>query len=388
MTPGRTSSPLRPVRPTWALSLLLLALLPAADAACTDGAWICVEMGPSGRPPARATIAAAAIRRSPAAACPAGYLKLDLVSVSGGGSCDSSLLATCLPSLRVGISAACVVSLTPLLVTGTTLVPAIWSTNPGGTYAQLSSCPTAATTAVDPGSSPSQAQLKAAIEAAFEQHIYGADYQQALTSVTWTSGTVSLLTTSGSCTLKYAVTEVSPSDSAYTSQIGADAAPAVCDISGSLVDGGECMMNLADSCAAGRRPVELPSGGKACALCRAGAWPGGGLWVLRNRHQTGRLSAPQRTTRPPPCMHSTTHVSSLPAASPQVRLQPRAPAARRAPPASMWRRLEPPPAPPRAMPALTRAAATRPACPAALARTKTRQPRRAATLGERRRPLH
>jgi hypothetical protein len=213
----------------------------------------------------------------PCAACLAGYLKLDLVSVSGGGTCDSSLLPTCLPSLRVGISAACVVSLTPLLVTSTVLVPALWSTYPSGTYAQLAACPSAATTAVDPGSSPTQAQLKAAIKAAFERHTYGADYQQALTSATWDSGTLSLLTASGSCTLKYAVTQVSPSDSSYASQVGPEAVPAACDTSGSLVDGGECMMNLADSCAAGRRPVELPGGGKACALCRAGEGGGGAM---------------------------------------------------------------------------------------------------------------
>lgn len=46
--------------------------------------------------------------------------------------------------------------------------------------------------------------------------------------------------------------------------------PAQCDVEGVLLDGGECQMNLADSCAPGRRPVELPLGGKACALCRAG----------------------------------------------------------------------------------------------------------------------
>jgi hypothetical protein len=64
--------------------------------------------------------------------------------------------------------------------------------------------------------------------------------------------------------------QVSPASDSYSTQLGADAVPAVCDVDGVLVDGGECMMNVADSCAAGRRPVELPSGGKACALCRAG----------------------------------------------------------------------------------------------------------------------
>lgn len=45
--------------------------------------------------------------------------------------------------------------------------------------------------------------------------------------------------------------------------------PAECDVSGALVNGTECQMDVGDSCPVGRRAVELGSA-KACALCRAG----------------------------------------------------------------------------------------------------------------------
>jgi hypothetical protein len=194
------------------------------------------------------------------------------VSASGGASCQSSLYALCLPSLYIGITANCDVTVTPLLAgSGSSYVPAIWSSNPSGTYKQLVACPAAAGQAVQPGSSATPAQLRAAARTALENHIYGPAYVQALSDVTWASGTVSLTTVADSCLLKYAITDVSPSSSTYSTQLGADAVPAECDSQGTLLDGGECQLDLVgNSCAAGTQPVSLSSGGVACALCRAG----------------------------------------------------------------------------------------------------------------------
>ena len=61
-----------------------------------------------------------------------------------------------------------------------------------------------------------------------------------------------------------------PADNNFTAAIGSDAAPAVCGADGGLLDGDECQANLSDNCPAGRRPVALPDGGKACPRCRAG----------------------------------------------------------------------------------------------------------------------
>lgn len=141
---------------------------------------------------------------------PAGSLTLDLLS-TGGGSCSSNPLAICLNSFTINIAASCSVSITPLLASND-YVAGIWSSNSAGTYSRPVACPTWTSDAVVPasGSSASQAQMKAAIELAIEQHVYGSDYPLTLSSVTWIQdGQVSLATTiPGSCTLKYAITQV------------------------------------------------------------------------------------------------------------------------------------------------------------------------------------
>ena len=60
---------------------------------------------------------------------------------------------------------------------------------------------------------------------------------------------------------------------AYATEIGSGAAAATCDISdaeGALLDGSECQMDINVACPPGKRPVNLPGGGKACPVCRAG----------------------------------------------------------------------------------------------------------------------
>lgn len=140
----------------------------------------------------------------------AGSLTLDLLS-TGGGSCSSNPLAICLTGFRINIAASCSVSITPQQASND-YVAGIWSSNSAGTYSRLVACPTWTSDAVVPdgGSSASQAQMKAAIKLAIEQHVYGSDYPLTLSSVTWIQdGQVSLATTiPGSCTLKYAITEV------------------------------------------------------------------------------------------------------------------------------------------------------------------------------------
>ena len=144
------------------------------------------------------------------AAHAAGNLTLDLLS-TGGGACDSTPLALCLSSFRIDVDASCNVGITPLLASNV-YVPGIWSSNSAGTYTRLVACPTWAREAVSPagGSSATPAQMTAAIKSAIEQHVYGSDYPLSLSSVTWIAdGQVSLATTiPGSCTLKYAITQV------------------------------------------------------------------------------------------------------------------------------------------------------------------------------------
>jgi len=141
---------------------------------------------------------------------PAGSLTLDLLS-TGGGSCDSTPLALCLSSFSIGVDATtCSVTVTPLQASGV-YVPGIWSSNSAGTYKRPVACPTSARTAVTPSGSPnpSAAQMQDAIELAIEQHIYGASLKQDLTGVLgWSSGIATLTAAAGSCTLKYAVTQV------------------------------------------------------------------------------------------------------------------------------------------------------------------------------------
>lgn len=144
----------------------------------------------------------------PTPLCPhcAASLTLDLLS-TGGGSCDSNPLALCLSSFKIDIAAtSCAVTVTPLLASNT-YVAGIWSSSSStGTYTRLMACPTWAREAVTP--SGGQAGLQAAIELAIEQHIYGSGYPQTLSSSWNEAGQVTLTTTTGSCTLKYAITQV------------------------------------------------------------------------------------------------------------------------------------------------------------------------------------
>lgn len=137
-------------------------------------------------------------------ACPAGNLALDLLSTGTG--CEASLYALCLSSLRIDISDQCDASVTPLLAAGN-YAPGIWSSLPAATYTRLVACPTWARAAVAGGSSATEAQLKAAIQTALEQAVYGSSYPLSLSAVTWAAkGQVTL--TYGTCALKYAITQV------------------------------------------------------------------------------------------------------------------------------------------------------------------------------------
>jgi hypothetical protein len=137
---------------------------------------------------------------------------LDLLSVSGGGSCSSDLLALCLPSFQIAIAAAdCSVAITPLVLNGgSAYVPAIWSTDPGSTYQRFMACPSSTTTAVTPAGSPSPTtqQLQDAVQAALQQHVYGSSFPQIISSMVWASGTVNVTLQSSGCLLKYAITQV------------------------------------------------------------------------------------------------------------------------------------------------------------------------------------
>ena len=139
--------------------------------------------------------------------CPppaAGSLTLDLVEATGT-DCGSNAFAVCLSSFRIDIAADCAASVAPLSSTGV-YVPGIWSSNPSGTYKRLVQCPTSARAAVTNSGSPSD--IQGAIKTALEQHIYGSDYTLGLSSVAWSSGTVTLNTATGSCALKYGITNV------------------------------------------------------------------------------------------------------------------------------------------------------------------------------------
>lgn len=111
----------------------------------------------------------------------------------------------------MGVAANCSVALTPLpLSGGVASVPGIWSSNPGSTYTRPLGCPAATTAGVDPegGSSPTPAQLRAAVQLALERHVYGAAHQLGIASLAWANGTLTATTTTGTCALKYAITQV------------------------------------------------------------------------------------------------------------------------------------------------------------------------------------
>ena len=139
----------------------------------------------------------------------AGSLTLDLLS-TGGGSCDSHPLALCLASLKIQIDASCNVGINPLLASNV-FVPGIWSSNSAGTYKRLVACPTWMRTPLAPTGGTGPDQVRAAIKTAIEQHVYGSNQwlKQSLSSMTWSIGTATLLTSvGGTCSLKYAVTQV------------------------------------------------------------------------------------------------------------------------------------------------------------------------------------
>ena len=123
-----------------------------------------------------------------------------------GSSCDSNQFALCLSSFSVGIASDCAVTVTPLQASGN-YVTGIWSSNASGMYKRLVACPTSAQAAV--ANAGSASQIKAAVQTALEQHIYGSTYVQSLSSVDWSAtGAVTLNTAAGSCALKYAITAV------------------------------------------------------------------------------------------------------------------------------------------------------------------------------------
>ncbi|PSC76086.1 serine threonine [Micractinium conductrix] len=202
------------------------------------------------------------------AACSPGYLKLDLLSSTGGASCGSTPLALCLASFRVDVTDGCTVSVTPLLAAGV-YVPGLWSTNPGASYAKPLACPDGAGTAVAAAAPLAAADVQAAIELALERRVYGASYELGLSGA-WLNGTLTLTTAADSCSLKYAISEVSTSD--YAAQISEHAVRVEClEEGGALVLGTECQTNTATNCPPGARPVTIPSG-KVCAACRAGTF--------------------------------------------------------------------------------------------------------------------
>ena len=242
---------------------------------------------------------------------PAGSLTLELLS-TGGGTCNSNPYAVCLSNFKINIASSCNVTIEPLMADNS-YVPGIWSSNSGGTYTRLVSCPTWSREPVAPAGSgsPDQSQMKAAIKQAIEQQIYGSDYPQTLSGVTWQIfGQVYLATTiPESCSLKYAITQVrgwwadesacicaaptnavlalpltvtacggctllSPSLQAtdgYDTLIDSAATRAACGVlHGLLGDGSECA-SLLTGCDPGRRPVDLGYlVGYACVLCSTG----------------------------------------------------------------------------------------------------------------------
>ncbi|KAL4424818.1 hypothetical protein ABPG77_011068 [Micractinium sp. CCAP 211/92] len=236
------------------------------------------ESSPAPEPPSAAQPFAAAAK--PITACPEPattntcYLKLDLISATGGAGCASTPLALCLPSLRVQVDADCGIAVAPPNAswpqpgwwTPGGYVSSIWSANPADTYASLRACPTAVSGPVASASPQGPAQVRAAIEQAVEQHVYGADYPLA-TSAAWGNGTLTF-TTAGSCALKYGFTEDS-APAAYTSQIGTNVGVAACELGGPLTVGTECALDAADACPAGTYGVPLSSG-KLCAACPPG----------------------------------------------------------------------------------------------------------------------
>lgn len=142
----------------------------------------------------------------PALRLPAGSLELDLLSVGSG--CSGNLLARCLPSYRIAISSSCTVTVAPLTARATH-VPSLWSTYAAGAYTQLSQCPTSAGAAVATSSSPTAAQVRAAIQTALERHVYGADNPLSASSVVWNTGTLTVTTAYDACSLRYGITDVS-----------------------------------------------------------------------------------------------------------------------------------------------------------------------------------
>ncbi|KAL4421395.1 hypothetical protein ABPG75_010686 [Micractinium tetrahymenae] len=225
-------------------------------------------LAPSAKPLSPSPLSATA---DPTCSC---YLKLDLISASGGAGCASTPLTLCLPSFRVQLDADCGITIAPPNSswlqpgwwTPGGYVSAIWSANAADTYASLQACPTAWSGPVASASPQGPAQVRAAIEQAVEQHVYGSGYSLATTAA-WDTGTLTL-TTAGSCALKYGITEDS-APAAYTSQIGSTVSVLTCEPGGVLTVGTECALDTADACPAGTYGVPLTTG-KLCAACPPG----------------------------------------------------------------------------------------------------------------------
>ncbi|KAL4425824.1 hypothetical protein ABPG75_009840 [Micractinium tetrahymenae] len=201
------------------------------------------------------------------ASCTAEYLKFDLLSTAGTG-CASSPQALCLQSYRVDVDTDCNVTVTPLSAAGN-YVPGIFSTNAASTYALPMACPTAASPPVQTAQPQASSDVRAAIELALERHIYGSQYELAMTTA-WDSGTFTMTTAAG-CTLKYAITQVSNPTAALL-EIWPEAVQVVCQLVGGILSlGSECQLNLGDSCPGGTQPVTI-STGKVCALCPGGSF--------------------------------------------------------------------------------------------------------------------
>lgn len=139
----------------------------------------------------------------PAQSC-AESLKFDLLSTTGSG-CASSPQALCLQSYRVNVDIDCNIMVTPLSSAGN-YVPGIFSSNPAGTYSQPITCPVATSGPVQAAQPQAPSDVQAAIELALERHIYGSQYELAMTTA-WDNGTFTMNTAAG-CTLKYAITQV------------------------------------------------------------------------------------------------------------------------------------------------------------------------------------
>lgn len=140
--------------------------------------------------------------------CPAGTIRLDLVSSTNSIACRSALLPRCLHSFTITVAGDCSGSITPTVTASDRVyITAIWSTNEAKTHSRMSQCPTTVTT-FTAGTAATQ------IDDALERHIYkSASALKRTLALSW-DGTNSALTiqdtTSGTCDYKYAVTQVRP----------------------------------------------------------------------------------------------------------------------------------------------------------------------------------